>query len=358
MVTPSPPLRRGWTTGACATAAATAAAAALIGGRFPDPVTIRLPGGLTPAFALAHHRLDGDGAEAGVIKDAGDDPDVTHGALIVVRVRRLAEGSGVVFRAGTGVGTVTRPGLPLAVGEPAINPGPRAMIADNLRAAGLPDAEVTISVADGVGLAERTLNGRLGIVGGLSILGTTGVVVPYSCSAWVQSIHRAVDVARASGVGHLAAVTGATSEQGLRTLHPELPEVAIIDVGDFMGGFLKYLRRHPVARVTLAGGFAKLTKMAAGHLNLHSGASEVDFGWLSEVLRSIGAPADLVAQARTAGTALAVLELSQAAGLPLADAIAARARAVALDAAGHRVPIEVAIFDRKARLVGFMRHET
>ncbi len=355
-------LRRGWTTGACATAAATAALGALMGGGFPDGVTVHLPEGRTPRFVLAHRRWHGDGAEAGVIKDAGDDPDVTHGALVIARVRLLAPGSGLVFRAGDGVGTVTRPGLPLPPGEPAINPGPRAMIAANLARVwrdagrpGRPDVEVEIAIPGGAALAEKTLNGRLGIVGGLSVLGTTGVVVPYSCAAWVHSIHRAVDVARAAGLGHLGAVTGKASETGLRTLHPDLDEMAVIDAGDFIGGFLKYLRKHPVSRVTLAAGFAKASKLAAGHLNLHSQASAIDLPRLAERLKTVGGSPDLVAAARDAGTALGVLDLARTAGLPLADAVAADARRVALHAVERRLAVEVAVFDRTGGLVGFAR---
>ncbi|HUN51210.1 MAG TPA: cobalt-precorrin-5B (C(1))-methyltransferase CbiD, partial [Candidatus Sulfotelmatobacter sp.] len=176
---PSAPLRRGWTTGACATAAAKAAYAALLSGVFPDPVGITLPGGERPAFALATEEI-GDGfARAGVIKDAGDDPDVTHGALVTATVRPGAAGSGVSFRAGGGVGTVTLPGLPLPVGEPAINPAPRQMMRDAIAEAarehgGSGDVSIEIGVAGGEALAARTWNPRLGIAGGLSILGTTG----------------------------------------------------------------------------------------------------------------------------------------------------------------------------------------
>ncbi|MDB5562621.1 MAG: Cobalt-precorrin-6 synthase, anaerobic, partial [Hyphomicrobiales bacterium] len=189
------PLRRGWTTGACATAATKAALTALLTGKFEDPVAITLPGGQTPAFALAQEAL-GDGfAEAGIIKDAGDDPDVTHGALVVARIARGVRGKGISFHAGTGVGTVTKPGLPLPVGEPAINPVPRKMmreVAEALASAhGIaPDFAITVSIRDGEKLAEKTWNPRLGIIGGLSILGTTGIVIPYSCSAWIHSIHR------------------------------------------------------------------------------------------------------------------------------------------------------------------------
>ena len=193
MVTQERPLRRGWTTGACAAAASKAAYAALLTGDFPDPVEIALPRGERPAFALALTRRDEGSATAGIVKDAGDDPDVTHGALVVATVRPAAAGAGVTFRAGEGVGTVTRPGLPVPPGEPAINPMPRQMIRDAIAevaaAAGQPgDVEVEIAIPEGEALAAKTLNGRLGIVGGLSILGTTGIVVPYSCSAWIHSI--------------------------------------------------------------------------------------------------------------------------------------------------------------------------
>src|SRR5215470_1282220 len=192
------PLRRGWTTGTCAAAAVKAAYAALLTGEFPDPVEIALPRGERPSFVLAVTRKDAGSATAGVVKDAGDDPDVTHGALILATVRAAKPGVGVAFRAGKGVGTVTRPGLPVPPGEPAINPAPRRMIRDAIAdvaaaAGGSGDVEVEIGVADGERLAARTLNARLGIVGGLSILGTTGIVVPYSCAAWIHSIQRGID---------------------------------------------------------------------------------------------------------------------------------------------------------------------
>src|SRR5260370_5707478 len=211
------PLRRGWTTGACATAAAKAAYVALVSGTFPDPVEIVLPLGRSVAFPLALEERGADYARAGIVKDAGDDPDVTHGAVVVASVRRGPRGSSVVFRAGPGVGTVTKPGLPVAVGEPAINPVPRTMMRETLAAAASAlgdrdDVVVEISVPGGDELAKRTMNGRLGILGGLSILGTTGIVIPYSCSAWIASIHEGIDVARATGLHHIAGATGSTSE--------------------------------------------------------------------------------------------------------------------------------------------------
>src|SRR5438874_13088131 len=287
-------LRRGWTTGACAAAASRAAFQALLTGKFPNPVAIRLPRGQAPIFPLALAEQSDGRARAGIVKDAGDDPDVTHGALIIAELAWAAPGSGVLFRAGEGVGTVTRPGLALAVGEPAINPAPRAMICETLadlaEANGAPslDLVVTIAIPDGERLAEKTMNARLGIIGGLSVLGTTGVVVPLSCSSWIHAIHRGIDIARAAGLDHIAAATGTTSEEAVRRLY-DLPEHALIDMGDFVGGTLKYLRRHPVPRLTLAGGFAKLAKLASGHLDLHSSRSRVDGAALARLLGEIGA---------------------------------------------------------------------
>lgn len=349
-------LKRGWTTGACATAATKAAYTALLTGAFPDPVTIALPGGQTPAFALAREHLSTARASAGIVKDAGDDPDVTHGALIQSTVSRAPAGSGIRFLAGHGVGRVTRAGLPLAVGEPAINPAPRRMmtaVVESLSAEHGVGADVTIeiSIAGGETLAEHTMNGRLGILGGLSVLGTTGVVIPFSCAAWIASIQRGIDVARAAGLGHVAAATGSTSEAAVQALYG-LPEIALIDMGDFAGGTLKYLRRHPVAKLTMAGGFAKICKLAQGNLDLHSGRSQVDFVWLAERLRRLGAPDAAVAEALTANSALAVLRASQALGLPLADSVAAEAQAQCRAVLGSDIEVEVLIFDRSGGLAG------
>jgi cobalt-precorrin-5B (C1)-methyltransferase len=344
-------LRRGWTTGACAAAAAGAAYAALLTGRFPDPIAIRLPRGHTPSFPLALAEREDGRARAGVVKDAGDDPDVTDGALIVAELAWAEPGSGLAFRAGEGVGTVTRAGLPLAVGEPAINPAPRAMIRDALadlaeaNGAPAPDLTVTLSIPGGERLAAKTMNGRLGIIGGLSILGTTGVVVPYSCSSWIHAIHRGIDVARAAGLDHIAAATGTTSERAVQRLY-ELPEHALIDMGDFVGGTLKYLRKHPVPWLTLAGGFAKMAKLAAGHLDLHSSRSRVDPAALAAILAHLDAGEAMLAAARAGDSAGAILEAAGALGPALADLVARRAREVALACLGGGVAVEVAIVDR------------
>ena len=346
------PLRSGWTTGACATAATRAAVQALCGQGFPDPVTITLPRGEQVAFALAVQECGDGWARAAVVKDAGDDPDVTHGAAITATVRRLAAGSGIRFAAGQGVGTVTKPGLPLPPGEPAINPVPRQMMTAVVRQFGLNDVEIEIAVPGGQKIAQQTWNPRLGIIGGISILGTTGVVVPYSCSAWIHSIQSGIDVARANGVAHVAGCVGNTSENAAKALYG-LGDDAIIDMGDFVGGMLKYLRDHPLPRVTIAGGFAKLSKLATGAMDLHSKRSQVDKPWLAGQLQGLGASDQMVAQALAANTALEILELAVAAHLPIgtvvAQACARICREVLRDAP---IEVDILVFDRQGGLVG------
>jgi cobalt-precorrin-5B (C1)-methyltransferase len=350
-------LRHGWTTGACATAATTAAYTALLTGEFPDPVQIDLPHDRHPSFALAREQLGHDRATVGIVKDAGDDPDVTHGALVSATVTLAEPGSGVRFRAGEGVGTVTKPGLPLAVGEPAINPMPRKFIAEHVAAVagrfgGRGDVVVEVSVENGAELARKTWNPRLGILGGLSILGTTGVVVPYSCSSWIDSIRRGIDVARAAGHTHVAGCTGSTSEQTVQQLYG-LPEDALLDMGDFAGAVLKYLRRHPVPRLTIAGGIGKLAKLAEGHLDLHSARSQVSFTALADQVAQAGGSAELVERVREANTALDALHQCTAAGLPLGDLVAAGARRTAESVLlGAPVSVDVVVIDRAGTVVG------
>jgi len=357
MAAPDRPLRYGWTTGTCATAAAKAAYTALLTGEFPDPVEVRLPRGQRPAFALATTAISEGSATAGVVKDAGDDPDVTHGALILATVRRGARGSGVSFRAGEGVGTVTRPGLPIPPGEPAINPVPRQMLRELIEEVAAAhgdsgDVEVEIAVPGGEALAAKTLNGRLGIVGGLSILGTTGIVVPYSCSAWIHSIHSGIEVARASGLTHIAGATGAASEAAVQKMYG-LPETALIDMGDFVGGMLKYVRKHPVPRVTIAGGVGKMTKLAQGLLDLHSRRGAVDLGVLAALAEKAGGSRQLCERILASNTAAEAFSHAEAEKIALGDEVARAAfETAAAVVAGQPVEVEIVVFDRDGRLVG------
>lgn len=353
-------LRSGWTTGACATAATKAAFTALLTGDFPDPVTITLPRGEMPAFALACEGVDSGAAFAGIVKDAGDDPDVTHGATVISTVRRLAPGNGIRFVAGDGVGTVTKAGLPIPVGEAAINPVPRTMMTAEIetlaKAHGVtPDVEITISVPGGDVLAKETWNPRLGILGGISILGTTGIVHPFSCAAWIHSIHRGIDVARAEGLTHVLGATGSTSEKAAQTFYG-LPDGALLDMGDFAGGLLKYLRAHPVPKLTIAGGFAKMTKLAQGALDLHSGRSQIDnLHFLSlpcaENLTQIERE-----RIQNANTALEVFGIMKELGLDVASDIAEAARRTAVSVLRDApVTVDIIVIDRSGNIIAHAR---
>ena len=349
----NPSLRSGFTTGACATAATTAACRALLTGEWVDPVRIELPKGQTPEFPLERKSLENSRASAAVRKDAGDDPDVTHGCLVVATVRRIPRGSGIVFSAGEGVGTVTMEGLPIEPGQPAINPVPRQMMSAAVRrlarASGeSDDFDIEISIPGGAELALGTWNPRLGIKGGLSVLGTTGIVRPYSCSAWIASIHRGIDVARAAGAGHVVGSTGSTSESVAQKFYG-LPDFAMLDMGDFAGGMLKYMRRHPVPMLTISGGFGKLAKLAQGAIDLHSSRSRVDFSALAERALQSGASESLAAKVAGANSAMQALAI---AGPPLAMAVAKAARSTAeSQIAGTGIEVEIMVVDRFGNIV-------
>ena len=349
-------LRKGWTTGACATAATKAALTALLSGEFPDPVTITLPKGQTPAFVLAVEEIGDNYAYAGIIKDAGDDPDVTHLAMICARAQFGAKDTGIIFIAGNGVGTVSKPGLPVAVGQPAINPVPRAMMIAVIEQLCkqfeiAPDIKITLSIPEGELLAEKTWNPRLGITGGLSVLGTTGIVHPFSCSAWIHSIHRGIDVCRATDVTHVLGATGSTSQAAAEKLYDFSP-CAILDMGDFVGGLLKYLRANPIAKLTLVGGFAKFTKLAQGAMDLHSGRSRADMKWLADNAALMGADIELADQIDRSNTAMQALELAQAQNINLPDLVARKAHIQALKILRNApIQVEVIIVSRTGKIL-------
>ena len=275
--------------------------------------------------------------------------------MIIACLRQGVPQSGVTFTRGDGIGLITKPGLPIAVGEPAINPVPRQMMAEAIEqlaaALGGPrDIIIEISVPDGAKIALKTWNPRLGIEGGLSILGTTGVVRPFSCSAWIASIHRGIDVARANGLCHVSGSTGSTSEKAVIARY-DLPEIALMDMGDFVGGMLKYMRRNPVANLTIAGGFAKMVKLGQGAIDLHSARSQVDFTALADLAAACGYDHDMVASANS------VLDVVQQ-GTPemrvkLANAIAVVAQKTALGVvAGAAVNIEILVVARDSQILG------
>ncbi len=349
-------LRSGFTTGACATATSLAAANLLINNTSNERARIVLPKGRQVEFRLEHcERISDCRAIASTIKDAGDDPDATHLATIFTEVA-LSGTIGVRFHAAEGVGTVTRDGLSIAVGEPAINPIPRKMITEHLLLLADDSAysggfEVHIGVVNGAKIARNTMNGKLGILGGLSILGTTGIVRPFSCSAFIASIHQSIDVAHANGVSHIAASTGATSEDYIQK-HLALPEIALVEMGDFAGAVLKHLRTVPMQKLSLCGGFGKISKMAAGHHSLHSRDSSIDFSFLAELADELGGNKTLIDNIKCANTSLQALKYCQANDISLANRISQLARHTALKVVANKVDIDVYCIDKAGNCVG------
>jgi cobalt-precorrin-5B (C1)-methyltransferase len=310
-------LRTGWTTGSCAAAAAKAATL-LLGGAVPKGhVEIGLPSGNRVTFAVDSSEVAAGKATAVVVKDAGDDPDVTHGAHITATVS-WREVPGIELDGGEGVGVVTKPGLGLELGGPAINPVPRQMIRQavgevvDLSARGL---RVVISVPEGEVMARKTTNKRLGILGGISILGTTGVVRPFSTASWRASVEQAVSVMAAQGETMLVLCTGGRTEKGAMKLLPKLPDVCFVEVGDFTGAALRRAVEHGLKQVVFVGMAGKLTKLAAGVLMTHYTRSRIDTELLAGVTLSMGGPAELVAEVAQANTARHAYELWEAAGV-------------------------------------------
>jgi len=342
-------LRTGWTTGTCASAAAKAAATALRDQAGQDTVEVALPGGRRVSFPVDSCAYDQAQATAVVVKDAGDDPDVTHGARLTARVRWRAA-PGAALEGGEGVGVVTRPGLGIEVGEPAITATPRAMIvaavgeAVDLAAAGV---QVVISVPDGERMARKTTNARLGILGGISILGTTGIVRPFSTASWRASVEQAVSVMAAQGERTLVLCTGGRTERGAMALLPDLPEVCFVEVGDFTGAALRRATEAGLTRLVFVGMAGKLAKLAAGVLMTHYTRSAVDLRLLGEVTTAAGGTPVLAEQVVAANTGRHAYELWERAGLLRAagDGLCERVRSVLLRAGQGTLSADVAMVD-------------
>lgn len=336
-------LRTGWTTGTCASAAAKAAVIGLVGGVVPERVEVALPGGRRVAFDVTDRR-HGAPAVAAVVKDAGDDPDVTDGAHVTVAA--TAGRAGLTLLAGSGVGTVTLPGLGLPVGAPAINPVPQRMICQAVAEVTDIPLVLTVSVPGGEQMAARTSNARLGIVGGISILGTTGIVRPFSTAAWRASVVQQVDVAAAQGLGHVVLSTGGRTDAAAQRLFPDLPPVAFVEVGDFTGIALRRAAAAGVGRVSFVGMAGKIAKLAAGVLMTHYRRSKVDTGLLAEVAGACGAPPEVVTAAAATATARHFAEACVAAGAmaPLAE-LCRRAADMATRHTAGAVAVEVVMVD-------------
>jgi cobalt-precorrin-5B (C1)-methyltransferase len=313
-------LRTGWTTGTCAAAAAKAAARALLTGEPQDTVDLRLPRKgeeRRVSFEVERCEVGRSWAEAVVVKDAGDDPDVTHGAHLTARVSWREE-PGLELDRGEGVGVVTRPGLGLPVGAPAINEVPRRMISYSVEEVLDPEergVRVVISVPGAERMAEKTTNARLGIVGGISILGTTGIVRPFSTAAWAASVVQAINVMGAQGHETFVLSTGGLTEKAAMRLLPELDEVCFIEVGDFTGQAIKQAVKNGLERGFFVGMAGKLAKLAAGVMMTHWTRSKVDNDLLAEITGEAGGSPALIGEVRKANTARHAYELWRGAKL-------------------------------------------
>lgn len=366
------PLRSGYTTGACATATSLAAAHWLLTGENLPCCTITLPRGQHVEFTFEQRELLEGAATFSTIKDAGDDPDVTHGARVFSEVR-LSKQPGIHFRAATGVGTVTKTGLPISVGEPAINPIPRQMISEHLHSLATSHQytggfTVAIGVENGEYLATKTMNPRLGIINGLSILGTTGIVRPFSCSAYIASIQQGIDVALSNDITHLFACTGNRSEQAAiaHFSRPGQPveDAALIEMGDFIGAVLKHIRKRQdprLARLSIIGGFGKLTKFAQQNLDLHSKSSSIDFTFLRQLATKLGACESTqreIEQANTSIEALAIFSTQHTdhndgkCSSAFADKVCMLGAAFARQYCPTSMAIDVIAIDKQSRIIG------
>jgi cobalt-precorrin-5B (C1)-methyltransferase len=362
------PLRSGLTTGCCATACSIAAAHSLLGKKQSTVVSVTLPKGKIVELTIKSYQCDDSVVRACTIKDAGDDPDVTHGAEVFVELKLIPQQE-IIFKAAKGVGTVTRDGLSLAIAEPAINPVPRKMMTEHLQtitqlydyAGGF---EVSVGVVNGEQIALKTMNPRLGIIGGLSILGTTGIVRPFSCAAYIASIHQGIDVATTNGYRHIAASTGNSSEAVIRD-HYALPEIALIEMGDFVGAVFKHLKnnhqRLALDKLSICGGFGKMTKLAQGHLDLHSKASSIDLDFLAEQVAELCTDKgydsiELVTHVKAANTSIEVLKLCQqhdlTLGQELGNKICQQALMVARKIVPDNIELEVWAINRQSLIVG------
>ncbi|HVA61528.1 MAG TPA: cobalt-precorrin-5B (C(1))-methyltransferase [Mycobacteriales bacterium] len=346
-------LRTGWTTGTCAAAAAKAACTALSTGTTPPTVDTPLPTGDRVVLPVDSYAVRAGAASAVVVKDAGDDPDVTHGARLTATVR-WAEHPGLELDGGVGVGVVTKPGLGLDVGGPAINPVPRQQIRTavgevvDLTTVGV---GVVISVPDGERMARKTTNARLGILGGISILGTTGIVRPFSTESWRSSVVQAIAVMAAQGERTLVLSTGGRTEQAAMRLLPDLPEVCFVEVGDFTGSALREARARGLSEAVFVGMVGKLTKLAAGVLMTHYTRSKVDPGLLAAITADAGGDGDCVAEVSAANTARHAYEMWEAAGLlrPAGDLLCRRVADNLNRFADGKLSVDVAMVDPDGR---------
>lgn len=358
--------RTGFTTGACAAAAARAATLGLLQEQMPEQVETVLPNGQRVTFVVADAVLEPDAVQAVVIKDAGDDPDCTHGARLTAMIRRLPGAAGEIrLLGGSGVGRVTRSGLGLPLQAPAINPIPRNNIIENIKEVagqwlvenGL---EITISVPDGTIMAKRTLNPRLGIVGGISILGTTGIVHPYSTSAFKAAVQQAIEAAALLGVEELVLATGRRSERFAMTQRPDLPEYAFVQMGDFIGAALTSLAMTRISHLLVAVMPGKLAKIAQGMDNTHAHKGQVDMDAVATMVRQAGGDDVTVRQVADGITVRHATELMTEQGKPDGEVFGMELARRAMPVIRSRLPpalrVTILLFNFNGTLLATLEH--
>jgi cobalamin biosynthesis protein CbiD len=358
------PLKTGLTTGCCATACSIAAAYHLLANTKITAADVTLPKNKVVQLTIIKlSEISSQCTRADVIKDAGDDPDATHGATVFVELS-LSKQAGIKFKAAKGVGTVTRAGLSLAIGEPAINPVPRKMITEHLQHIAKKTHYhggfiVAVGVENGEKIALKTMNARLGILGGLSILGVSGIVRPFSCSAYIASIYQGIDVATANGYRHLAATTGNRSEAAIKDYY-QLPDIALIEMGDFVGAVISQVKKVQAGqkvtvmdKLTICGGFGKLSKLAMGKWNLHSQASSIDFNFLAQLAQNQGACASVMKKVTLANTSIEALTICFAAKIDLAAAVCQAAYEQVNAKLPAHTELDIWTIDRQGALIGY-----
>ncbi|HEX2169046.1 MAG TPA: cobalt-precorrin-5B (C(1))-methyltransferase [Nitrososphaera sp.] len=352
-------LRTGYTTGTTATAATKGALYALISGKPADYVTVSLPKGRTASLKIAWTRREFDGrVTCAAIKDGGDDPDATHGAEICSTVSFGERPNEINIDGGKGVGRVTKPGLGLEIGSAAINPIPMKMLEQAVREVAKDQLEsqgikVIISVPNGEEIAKKTDNPRLGILGGISILGTTGIVLPYSTASFAASIRQGLDVATAMGADTVLLTTGGRSEDFAKALY-NLPDHCFIQMGDFAGYSIRQCaNRTMLKRAIIAGFIGKLTKMAMGIKQTHVAGSHVDMEFMAGLAVECRAPPNVIEEIRSANTARHVSELiKQNKIMNYYDHVCKRVYEQMNEHAKTQLRIEVILFEFDGTVIG------
>ena len=349
-------MKTGYTTGSSATAASKAALLSIINQKKIDNVSILLPKRSFLQIPIHSCEFELDKAKCSVIKNGGDDPDVTHGAEIIVELSITKKINEIEIDGGEGVGIVTKPGLGLEINKPAINPVPKKMITENLKEVGKDillknGIRVVISVPKGKELAPKTDNPRLGIINGISILGTSGIVFPFSTASYAASIRQNLDVAIAMGNDTVVLTTGGRSEDFAKKI-VDLPEHCFVQMGDFSGYTIQQCGRKDIKKAYVVGFIGKLAKMATGVKQTHVKGSKVDMGFLAELAKSCNAQENVIHDIRKANTARHVSEIIQENNIHgFFDLICSETYKHMRKHSEEKVPIDVILFDFEGKIL-------